>query len=86
MNEDVDESIHPVNENSWPFTLDQFQLEAISAIDEGLSVLVAAPTSSGKTVLAEHAIDRALKEEKRAFYTAPIKALSNQKFLEFRES
>ena len=85
MNEDENEPIHPVTENSWPFALDRFQLEAISAIDEGRSVLVAAPTSSGKTVLAEHAIGRALKEDKRAFYTAPIKALSNQKFLDFRE-
>ena len=85
MNEDENEPIHPVTEHSWPFALDRFQLEAISAIDEGRSVLVAAPTSSGKTVLAEHAIDCALKEDKRAFYTAPIKALSNQKFLDFRE-
>jgi len=63
-----------------PFELDRFQIEAIAAVDAGRSVLVAAPTSSGKTVVAEHAIDRALAAGQRAFYTAPIKALSNQKF------
>lgn len=62
------------------FTLDRFQVEAISAIDAGHNVLVAAPTGSGKTVVAEHAIARALAEGKRAFYTTPIKALSNQKY------
>ena len=64
---------------AWPFELDRFQLEAIRAIDGGRSVLVAAPTSSGKTVVAEHAVDRALASGRRAFYTAPITALSNQK-------
>src|SRR5918997_1674375 len=48
--------------------------------DEGASVLVAAPTGSGKTVVAEHAVARALAEGAKAFYTTPIKALSNQKF------
>jgi len=52
----------------------------MAAIDEGSSVLVAAPTSSGKTVVAEHAIDQALAAGRRTFYTTPIKALSNQKF------
>ena len=63
-----------------PFTLDRFQEEAIAAIDAGQSVLVAAPTSSGKTVAAEHAVELALTAGQRAFYTAPIKALSNQKY------
>ena len=67
------------------FTLDRFQLEAIEHLDAGRSVLVAAPTGSGKTVVAEHAIDRALSERKRAFYTAPIKALSNQKYRDLSE-
>lgn len=66
--------------SSWPFQLDRFQLEAIESIDAGRSVLVSAPTSSGKTVVAEHAIDCALRGGSRAFYTAPIKALSNQKY------
>lgn len=62
------------------FTLDRFQLEALAAVDAGQSVLVAAPTGSGKTVVAEHAVDQALSTGTKAFYTTPIKALSNQKF------
>lgn len=62
------------------FALDPFQERAIEAIDGGESVLVAAPTGSGKTVVAEHAVERALAEGGKAFYTTPIKALSNQKF------
>jgi ATP-dependent RNA helicase HelY len=64
----------------YEFPLDRFQLEAIDALDDGRSVLVAAPTGSGKTVVAEYAVARALAQGKRAFYTAPIKALSNQKY------
>lgn len=52
----------------------------MDALDDGQSVLVAAPTGSGKTVVAEYGIEVALRNAKRAFYTAPIKALSNQKF------
>jgi ATP-dependent RNA helicase HelY len=62
------------------FTLDRFQVEAIEAIDAGRSVLVAAPTGAGKTVVAEHAVRRASDAGLKAFYTTPIKALSNQKF------
>jgi ATP-dependent RNA helicase HelY len=64
----------------FSFALDPFQIEAINAISAGESVVVAAPTGSGKTVVAEYAIDVALAEGKRAFYTTPLKALSNQKF------
>jgi ATP-dependent RNA helicase HelY len=64
----------------FPFALDQFQLDAIDALDDGRSVLVAAPTGSGKTVVAEYAIAVALAHGRRAFYTTPIKALSNQKY------
>lgn len=63
-----------------PFPLDDFQLRALDALDDGRSVLVAAPTGSGKTVVAEYAVAAALADGRRAFYTAPIKALSNQKF------
>ncbi|MGN6694828.1 MAG: DEAD/DEAH box helicase [Aquihabitans sp.] len=63
-----------------PFVLDRFQREALAAIDLDRNVLVAAPTGAGKTVVAEHAVARALAEGRRAFYTTPIKALSNQKF------
>ena len=66
------------------FQPDHFQREAMRGLDEGASVLVAAPTGSGKTFIAEHAIRRALADKKKAFYTAPIKALSNQKFRDFQ--
>jgi superfamily II RNA helicase len=62
------------------YELDRFQLEAIAILDERRSVLVAAPTGSGKTVVAEYAIHLALGRGQRAFYTSPLKALSNQKF------
>ena len=64
----------------YDFALDKFQIDAIDALDAGSSVLVAAPTGSGKTLIAEYAIDAAIQQRQRAFYTAPIKALSNQKF------
>lgn len=64
----------------YDFLLDRFQVRAMAALDEGRSVLVAAPTGSGKTVVAEHAVAKALAEGRKVFYTAPIKALSNQKF------
>ena len=66
------------------FVLDEFQRRAIEHIDAGRSVLVSAPTGSGKTVVADHAVDRALTAGLRAFYTTPIKALSNQKFRDLR--
>jgi ATP-dependent RNA helicase HelY len=66
----------------YDFALDKFQLDAISSINDGLNVLVAAPTGSGKTVVAEYAVARAHRAGLRSFYTAPIKALSNQKFVE----
>lgn len=61
-------------------TPDEYQMQSFAAIDEGSSVLVAAPTSSGKTLVAEYAIHRALQLGKTVVYTTPIKALSNQKF------
>ncbi|WP_436796007.1 DEAD/DEAH box helicase [Actinospongicola halichondriae] len=67
------------------FPLDRFQRDAADAIDGGRSVLVAAPTGAGKTVVAEYAVADALDHGQRAFYTTPIKALSNQKFGELRD-
>ena len=67
----------------YPFPLDGFQLRAVDALDGGRSVLVAAPTGSGKTVVAEYAIHLALERGKKLFYTTPLKALSNQKFGDF---
>jgi ATP-dependent RNA helicase HelY len=63
-----------------PFAADDFQREAAEALDRGESVVVTAPTGSGKTVVAEAAIARALSLGLRAVYTTPIKALSNQKY------
>ncbi|MFD1575480.1 DEAD/DEAH box helicase [Agromyces cerinus subsp. nitratus] len=66
------------------FDLDPFQLAACSALDEGRSVLVAAPTGAGKTIIAEFAVFLAMQEQgAKVFYTTPIKALSNQKYQEF---
>ena len=66
-----------------PFAADAYQRETVAAIVDGRSVVVTAPTGAGKTLIAEAAIAIALAEGKRAFYTAPIKALSNQKFADF---
>ncbi|MCE3234485.1 MAG: hypothetical protein K0Q50_665, partial [Vampirovibrio sp.] len=66
------------------FTLDDFQQEAIRSISEGHSVVVCAPTGSGKTIIAEYAAMRALAEGKKLFYTTPLKALSNQKFFDLK--
>ncbi|MCP5107762.1 MAG: DEAD/DEAH box helicase, partial [bacterium] len=64
-------------------TLDKFQEEAIAAVEANQSVLVSAPTGTGKTLIAEFLIKRSLMQERGVIYTAPIKALSNQKFREF---
>jgi superfamily II RNA helicase len=65
------------------FTLDKFQVDAVNAVNKGHSVLVSAPTGSGKTLIADYIIDKDIREGKRVIYTAPIKALSNQKFKDF---
>ncbi|MFH1464563.1 MAG: DEAD/DEAH box helicase [Pseudomonadota bacterium] len=66
-----------------PFTLDPFQVQAIQALDAGQSVLVCAPTGTGKTVIADHMVAEALEAGRQVIYTAPIKALSNQKFRDY---
>jgi superfamily II RNA helicase len=69
----------------FPFPLDPFQLEAIDALNQGHSVVVSAPTGSGKTLVGEYAIHRALAHGRKVFYTTPLKALSNQKLRDFRD-
>ncbi|MFQ4142386.1 RNA helicase [Chlorogloeopsis sp. ULAP02] len=69
----------------FPFELDKFQQDAIASLNAGRSVVVCAPTGSGKTLVGEYAIYRALARGKRVFYTTPLKALSNQKLRDFRE-
>ncbi len=66
------------------FELDNFQQEAIEAISREHSVIVTAPTGAGKTVIAEYAVEKCLQTNKRVIYTAPIKALSNQKYRDFQ--
>ncbi|KAK4547703.1 hypothetical protein LTR36_000661 [Oleoguttula mirabilis] len=74
----------PEMARTWPFELDTFQKEAVYHLENGDSVFVAAHTSAGKTVVAEYAIALAAKHMTKAIYTSPIKALSNQKFRDFR--
>lgn len=64
----------------YPFALDTFQIDALTALARGESVLVAAPTGAGKTVVGEFACFDAVRGDAKAFYTTPIKALSNQKY------
>ena len=63
---------------------DRFQQEAIDFINQGHSVIVSAPTGAGKTAIAEHIIDTSIQNNRCVIYTAPIKALSNQKFRDFQ--
>jgi len=67
------------------FTLDQFQVDSIKAIDKNNSVLVSAGTGTGKTLIADYIIDKYLPKGKRIIYTAPIKALSGQKYRDFKK-
>ena len=79
-------SKHPLTEEfiaQFDFGFDEFQIEACRSVEDGRSVLVAAPTGAGKTVVGEFAAFSSLARGKKCFYTTPIKALSNQKYLEF---
>jgi superfamily II RNA helicase len=67
------------------FTLDKFQEDSINAIEKNESVVVSAPTGSGKTLIADYIIHKHCDDKKRIIYTAPIKALSNQKYKDFSE-
>ncbi|CAL1541570.1 unnamed protein product [Lymnaea stagnalis] len=70
--------------HQWPFELDIFQKQAILRLESRDSVFVAAHTSAGKTVVAEYAIALSMKHMTKTIYTSPIKALSNQKFRDFK--
>lgn len=79
------ESALPQNDIStfaarYPFPIDAFQLAAMQHLAQGRSVLVTAPTGTGKTLVAEYAIWRAQQQNRRVIYTTPLKALSNQKY------
>jgi superfamily II RNA helicase len=63
--------------------LDRFQAEAIEHLSQGSSVIVSAPTGTGKTIIADYIVDEALAKGSDVIYTAPIKALSNQKFRDY---
>ena len=78
------EELVPEMAMEYAFDLDQFQKEAIYHLENQESVFVAAHTSAGKTVVAEYAIALAAKHMTRTIYTSPIKALSNQKFRDFK--
>jgi len=69
----------------YPFDLDQFQIDGCHALESGHSVLVAAPTGAGKTIVGEFAAHLAMASGKKCFYTTPIKALSNQKYQDLCE-
>jgi ATP-dependent RNA helicase HelY len=64
----------------YDFPFDDFQVQACQAVADGAGVLVAAPTGAGKTIVGEFAVFLALATGRKAFYTTPIKALSNQKY------
>ncbi|XP_074623537.1 superkiller complex protein 2-like [Acropora palmata] len=70
----------------WPFELDTFQKQAVLCLENNECVFVAAHTSAGKTVVAEYAVALAIKHMTKTVYTSPIKALSNQKFREFKDT
>ncbi len=72
-----------VPETFHGLVLDPFQRKAIDAIDQGWSVLVSAPTGTGKTLIADYVVEMCARAGKRVVYTAPIKALSNQKFSDY---
>lgn len=89
---DVSQPVKDFNEripnpaHKYPFELDTFQKQAIIKLEEHNHVFVAAHTSAGKTVVAEYAIALSQKHMTRAIYTSPIKALSNQKYRDFKKT
>ncbi|KAH8550493.1 NUC185 domain-containing protein [Umbelopsis sp. PMI_123] len=88
VNEPFDDfhEVVPEMAHEFPFELDTFQKHAVYHLEMGDSVFVAAHTSAGKTAVAEYAISLAAKHMTKAIYTSPIKALSNQKFRDFKKT
>src|SRR6266700_6472991 len=84
---EIREGSTDINEfaSRYPFPIDSFQLEAMNYLAQDQSVLVAAPTGTGKTLVAEYAIWQAQQRKQRVIYTTPLKALSNQKYRDLRE-
>ena len=88
IEDDLDISAFSKIENppiTFPFELDEFQKRSILRLENHENVLVCAHTSSGKTVVAEYGIALGKRNAKRVLYTSPIKALSNQKYREFKK-
>lgn len=82
-------SSHPLTQTfvaGFDFSFDEFQIQACHAVEDGKSVLVAAPTGAGKTVVGEFAAYVNFTLGKKCFYTTPIKALSNQKYQELSKA
>ncbi|HHV65875.1 MAG TPA: DEAD/DEAH box helicase [Peptococcaceae bacterium] len=65
--------------------LDEFQIKSLEAINDNYSVIVSAPTGTGKTLVADYLVEKSIREGKKIIYTAPIKALSNQKYKDFSQ-
>ena len=84
-NEDIDLSMYKMAKE-WPFELDIFQKQSIYHLEQGHSIFVAAHTSAGKTVVAEYAIAMSILHSTKCIYTSPIKALSNQKYRDFKQN
>lgn len=80
------DKIIPQPAHTYPFQLDTFQQQAIIKLEEHNHVFVAAHTSAGKTVVAEYAVALSKKHMTRTIYTSPIKALSNQKYRDFKKA
>ena len=63
---------------------DLWQQEAVGHLKDGCDVVIDAPTGAGKTIVGEFAIHLAIEQQQKVFYTTPIKALSNQKYYDFK--
>ena len=87
-NQNIDELYYKEVEEpakQFEFELDAFQKQAVLCLENHQNVLVAAHTSAGKTVVADYAIAMAFRSMSRVIYTSPIKALSNQKYRDFKQ-